>query len=85
MGFTLQGVPLVRERCPFRGPYPLDVARHRTDPPEGGAGGTWPPTGSCSRDESVLSLDTHKEAEPSMPSWAFPLQSVPFIRPGDRL
>ena len=35
MGLTLQGVLLVRERCPFRGPYPPDVAG-RTHPPRGG-------------------------------------------------
>jgi len=34
MGLTLQGVLLVREQCPFRGPCPPDVAG-RTHPPRG--------------------------------------------------
>lgn len=32
MGLTLQGVLLVRERCPFRGPYPPDVAGRARSP-----------------------------------------------------
>jgi hypothetical protein len=39
MGFALQGVPLVRKRCPSRGPCPPDVAG-RSELPEGRGAGT---------------------------------------------
>jgi hypothetical protein len=51
MGFTLQGVLLVRERCPSRGPCPPDVAGH--PPPRRETRGTGrlqgliPATSSC--------------------------------------
>ena len=38
MGLTLQGVPLVREWCSSRSPFPPDVA-DRPEPPEGGRAG----------------------------------------------
>jgi hypothetical protein len=72
------------ERCPSRGPCPPDVAG-RSPPPRGkkdsGCGrlqGLVPVPSPCCR-------QAPEGARPSMPSWAFPLQSVPFIRPGDRL
>jgi hypothetical protein len=82
MGFTLQGVPLVRERCSSRSPCPPDVAG-RTDPRRGrnGSGclqGLVPATSPCS----------HRIPEgnrPSIPSWGSPLQSFLPIRPGHRL
>lgn len=52
LGFPLQGVLLVRERCPSRGPCPPDVA-DRTHPPKG-EGTERPPPGPRSRDELVL-------------------------------
>jgi len=82
MGFTLQGVLLVHERCSFRSPCPPDVAS-RTAPRGGrhGSGrlqGLVPATSSCSH--------RHPEgSRPSRPSWASPLQSVLPIRPGYRL
>jgi hypothetical protein len=54
LGFALQGVPLVHERCPSRGPCPLDV----TDRPttlRRECGRERPPPRLPSRDESVLS------------------------------
>jgi hypothetical protein len=56
MGLTLQGVPLVREWCSSRSPFPPDVAG-RPNPPKG-AKRVRPPTGPCSRDESVLASST---------------------------
>jgi hypothetical protein len=53
MGLTLQGVLLERERCPFRGPCPPDVASRPT--PRGEIERNRPPSGPCSRDEFVLS------------------------------
>ena len=38
LGLTLQGVPLVREWCSFRSPFPPDVTV-RPEPPEGGRAG----------------------------------------------
>jgi hypothetical protein len=52
LGLTLQGVPLVRERCSFRSPCPPDVAAPPCPPR--GDGRVRPPSGPCSRDESVL-------------------------------
>jgi len=52
LGFPLQGVLLVHERCPSRGLCPPDVAS-RTRPPRGEGTGR-PPPGPCSRDELVL-------------------------------
>jgi len=84
LGFALQGVPLVHERCPFRGPCPPDVA-DRHNPPRG-AGRERSPSGPLSRDESVLSsVFPRGKLRPSMPSWASPLQSLLPIRPGHRL
>jgi hypothetical protein len=55
MGFALQGFLLVRERCPFRGPYPPDVIEACCNVPEGTRADTRPPSGSYARDEFVLS------------------------------
>ena len=53
MGLTLQGVLLVREWCPSRGPCPPDVAGRA--PPPRGERTERPPSGPRSRDEFVLS------------------------------
>lgn len=53
LGLTLQGVLLVREWCPFRGPCPPDLA-DRTPTPRGERT-EWLPSGPHSRDEFVLS------------------------------
>lgn len=67
MGFALQGVLLVRERCPSRGPCPPDVSALRPTSPrgrglsDGRLQGLVPATSSC----------CHRAAEatrPSMPS-----------------
>ena len=52
MGLTLQGVPLVREWCSSRSPCPPDVAGRPNSPR--GDERERPPSGPCSRDESVL-------------------------------
>jgi hypothetical protein len=66
MGLTLQGIPLVRERCSSRSPCPPDVAGRTT--PRGGRNGSGrlqglvPATSPCS----------HRNPEgnrPSIPSW----------------
>lgn len=84
MGFAPQGVLLVRERCPSRGPCPPDVSALRPTSPrgrglsDGRLQGLVPATSSC----------CHRVTEatrPSMPSRASPLQSFRPIRPGDRL
>jgi hypothetical protein len=56
MGFAPQGVPLVREWCPFRGPCPPDVACRRARPPRreewagrGRLQGLLPATSPCCR------------------------------------
>jgi hypothetical protein len=53
MGLTLQGVLLVREWCPFRGPCPPDIA-DRAPPPRGERTERLP-SGPHARDEFVLS------------------------------
>jgi hypothetical protein len=58
MGFTLQGLPLVRERCSSRSPCPPDIAGRPNSPR--GDERERPPSGPCSRDESVLSPESRR-------------------------
>jgi hypothetical protein len=85
LGFALQGVPLERERCPFRGPCPPDVARHRQPPREGGRAGRGRLQGLVPATSPCCHPFLTRRSGPSMPSWASPLQSVHPIRPGHRL
>jgi hypothetical protein len=85
MGFTLQDVPLVRERYLFRGPCPPDLAapaspasRRSQGPERSGLQGLVPATSPCRR-------RVPEGTRPSMPSWGFPLQSFLPICPGHRL
>jgi hypothetical protein len=59
MGLTLQGVPLVRERCSSRSPCPPDVAGRTA--PRGGRNGKRPPSGPSSRDESVQPPESRRK------------------------
>jgi hypothetical protein len=83
MSFALQGLPLVRERFPSRGPCPPDVAGRPH------SRGSWDGSGRLQGLVPATSPCCHRtfprERRPSMPSWASPLQSLLPIRPGDRL
>ena len=82
MGLTLQGVLLVCEWCPSRGPCPPDVTDRTPSPrgerTEGRLQGLIPATSSCCRQPP-------EGDRPSIPSWVSPLQSLLPIRPGYRL
>jgi len=82
LGFTLQGVPLARDRYSFGSPCLPDVTVHPTLPKEGAQ------SGRLQGFDLAASPCCHraaKAAQPSIPSWVSPLQSFPPIRPGSRL
>ena len=74
MGFTLQGVLLVAIGAPL-GAHTLLTLPAEPVPPREGAGTTWPPSGSCSRNEFVLTPEP-QGSRPSIPSWGSSFQSV---------
>ena len=82
LGFALQGVPLARDGYSSRSPCPPDVAGCHPLREEGvhrgRLQGLVPAASPCCRPPA-------EAGGPSMPSWDFPLQSVPPIRPGTRL
>jgi hypothetical protein len=66
LGFSLQGVPLVRGGCPSRDPGPPDVAAAVPAPPEGG-GTVRSPPGLRPRDESVPSPGSEEPGRRCLP------------------
>jgi hypothetical protein len=82
MGFTLPGLPLVTIGAPL-GARALLALPAATAPPRRAASATWPASGPCSRDESVLSPEP--QAVPAVdPCVGFDPPECAPVRPGAR-